>query len=112
MGEDGVDEGDVLKGFAQSHAMGQNGATAGVAFLDSLHALHHAVVHELDALHLMRLQMLADTAEVKRVKSDHRLPYGMSTECHPPSIPMSTNITGKLPFLASSTSNHPHLGST
>ena len=61
MGEDGVDEGDDLKGFAQSHAMGQNGATAGVAFLDSLHALHHAVVHKLNTFHLMGLQVLAYT---------------------------------------------------
>ena len=59
-----MDEGDDLKGFAQSHAMRQNRATAGVALLDSFHALHHAIVHELNTFHLMGLQVLAYTGEV------------------------------------------------
>ena len=64
MREDGVDESNDLKRFSQTHAMGENGPTTGVAFLHALHALHHAVVHELNTLHLMRFQVLADTEEM------------------------------------------------
>ena len=62
VGEDGVDERDDLKRLSQTHAMRQDCAAAAVALLHALYALHHAVVHELDAFHLMRLQMLADAA--------------------------------------------------
>ena len=65
VGEDGVDESDDLKGFSQTHAVSENGATARVALLHAFYALHHAVIHELNSLYLMRFQVLADTDGLK-----------------------------------------------
>ena len=72
MGEDGMNESDDLQRFPQTHTMRQDGATALIALLHALDALHHAVVHELDSFHLMRLQVLANASGKKRHFSKRR----------------------------------------